>query len=51
MYSTGNIINIYNNFVWSAIYKNIKLLCCIPETNITLYVNYASIMKKEKGMM
>lgn len=24
-------------------YLNIKSLCCIPETNITLYINYTSI--------
>ena len=34
MYSMGNIVNIYNNFVWSIIYQNIKLLCFTPETNI-----------------
>ena len=27
-----------------AIYTNIKLLCCIPETSM-LYVNYSSIRK------
>ena len=26
-----------------AIYTNIKSLCCTPETNIMLYVNYTSI--------
>lgn len=26
-------------------YRIIKLLCCIPETNITLYVNNTSIFK------
>lgn len=26
-------------------YKNIKLPCCIPETNITLWINYLSIKK------
>ena len=25
-----------------AIYINIESLCCIPETNIMLYVNYTS---------
>ena len=34
MYSTGNTVNIYNNFVWGIIYKNIKLLCFTPATNI-----------------
>lgn len=28
--------------------KNIKLLCSIPETNITLYANYNSAKKKKK---
>ena len=28
-------------------YTNIKSLCCTPETNIMLYVNYTSIKKKE----
>ena len=27
-------------------YKNIKLLCCTPKTNIILWVNYTSIKKK-----
>ena len=36
----------YNNFVWSVIYKNIKLPCCTPEINIVLYeVNYTSIKR------
>ena len=25
-----------------AIYTNIKLLCCTPETNVMLYVSYTS---------
>lgn len=31
----------YNNFIWDMVYKNIKKLCCIPDTNIVsqLYVN------------
>ena len=29
-----------NNF---AIYTNIAKLCCVPETNIMVYVNYTSI--------
>ena len=32
-YSLGNTAN---NFKWSRIYKNIKPLCCTPETNIIL---------------
>ena len=40
LYSTGNIAIFYNNFKWSIIYKNIKSLCCPPETNIILYINY-----------
>ena len=31
-----------------TIYTNIKSLCCIPETNIMLYVNYTSILKSYK---
>ena len=27
-------------------YKNIKLLCCTPKTNIILWVKYTSIKKK-----
>ena len=38
-----------NHFAMST---NIKSLCCIPKTNITLYVNYTSIkivkIKKKK---
>ena len=33
-----------------AIYANIKSLCCTPETNIMLYVNYISF-KKEKRIL
>ena len=29
-------------------YINVKLLCCTPETNIVLYVNYISVKKEEK---
>ena len=28
-------------------YTNIESLCCIPETNIMLHVNYTSIFKKK----
>ena len=28
------------------IYKSGKSICCIPETNITLYINYTSTVKK-----
>lgn len=42
------------NYVWGwtyfgdhfAIYTDIKSLCCIPATNIMLYVNDTSIKKK-----
>ena len=30
-----------------AIYRNIESLCCTPETNIILYINYTSIKKKK----
>lgn len=30
-----------------TVYTNVKSLCCLPETKITLYVNYPS-KKKEK---
>ena len=33
----------FNNFKWSKIYKNCKLLGCIPETSIILEINYTSI--------
>ena len=36
----------YNNFKWSIIYKNIESLCCTPETNKILQINYTSIKKK-----
>ena len=29
-----------------AIYTNIKPLCCTPDINIMLYVNYAAIKNK-----
>ena len=39
----------YVNQTWCgdhiAIYTNIESLCCTPETNITLYVNYISTKK------
>ena len=28
--------------------KTLESLCCTPETNIMLYVNYTSISKKER---
>ena len=31
-----------------VMYKNIKSLCCTPESNIVLWVNYASIKKRKK---
>ena len=30
-----------------AVYTNIKLLCCTPETNIMIHVNYTSILKNQ----
>ena len=33
VYSTGDIVNIFNNFELSITYKNIKLLCCTFENN------------------
>ena len=35
-----------NSQYWSRVYKNIKSLCCTPETNIILYANYKSILKR-----
>ena len=32
----------------SVMYKLVKLLCCTPETNVTLCVNYTSIIKRRK---
>jgi len=31
-----------------VVYINIESLCCTPEANIILYVNYTSIKKKKK---
>ena len=36
MFITENIPIFYNDFKWYVIYKNIKSLCCTPETNTTL---------------
>ena len=36
MYSTGNVISVYNNLAWCLIYKNIKLLCYASDTNIAI---------------
>ena len=30
----------------SITYKLVELLCCAPETNVTLYVNYIQDFKK-----
>jgi len=38
-----------NNIKWSITYKNTESVCCTPETKITLYINYNSKYKKEKG--
>ena len=31
-----------------AIYTNIQSLCCTPEANIMLYINYTSMKKERK---
>ena len=33
-----------------AMYTNVESLCCTPETNIKLYVNYTSIKKRRKSI-
>ena len=30
-----------------TVYAYIETLCCTPETNIMLYINYTSILKKK----
>ena len=49
MYCTAQGIQLLfcNNFTWSIIYKNFESLCCTPETNIILQINYTSIKKKK----
>ena len=42
---TGNNRTYYGDHF--TIYTNIKSLCCTPETNITLYINYT--LPKKKG--
>ena len=34
-----------------CIHKNIESLCCTPETNITLYVNYTLIERKSRASL
>lgn len=43
---------IYNHIFMcrSIIYKDIESLCCLPEMNITLQINYISIFKKVKNL-
>ena len=36
-----------DNGKWSIIYKNTESLCCTPETNVTLPINYTSIFLKK----
>ena len=36
-----------DNFKWSIIYKNTESLCCTPETNVILQINYTSIKNKQ----
>ena len=43
-FNMGSIVNIFNNSIWSLIYKNIKLLCYKSETNIVSH--YTLILKK-----
>ena len=43
MVTNGNWIYYGDHFV---MYKNIESVCCTPETNITLCVNYNSFFKK-----
>ena len=47
-YATAQGIQLifYNNFKWNIIYRNIKSLCCIPETHIVyqLYFNKKGIL-------
>ena len=33
----------------SIMYTEVELLCCTPETNVTLYVNYMQFFKKGSG--
>ena len=39
------------NFMWNIIYKNIKSVCCTPETNIVsqLYFNKKLFQKLKRG--
>lgn len=32
-------------------YINVELLCCTPEINVILYVNYASVKKASKRIL
>ena len=43
MVTDGNWTHSGNHFI---MYKNIESLCCKPESNIILKVNYSSIKKK-----
>lgn len=45
MFNMGNIVNIFNNSIWSIIYKIIKLLCYKSETNI---VSHCTLIKKKR---
>ena len=45
MFNMGNIVNIFNNSIWSIIYKNIKLLCYKSETNIA---SHCTLIKKKR---
>lgn len=33
---------------YRIVYRVAELLCCVPENNVTSYVNYTQIMKKRK---
>ena len=53
MYRTWNIANIFNNFKWSIIYKNIESLSCTLETNIVnqLHFNFLKSGKRPDSQM
>ena len=39
---------VYNYEEHRAMYRSVQSLYCIPETNITLYINYAEIKIKTR---
>ena len=34
----------------SITHRVVESLCCIPETNVTLYVNYTQVKKKKENL-